>query len=72
MVLLVIVTKKEELFHVYVNPESSWNTAKGAEQVGLKAYVYESGSGLFTEVGEYGWRHCRNPPEIVKMTQMLY
>lgn len=72
MTTLVILTKKEELFHVYVNPGSGWTTAKAAEAKGLKAYVYDDGSDHFKEVGEYGWRHCPNPPEIVKMAKMLY
>jgi len=72
MATLVILTKKDELFHVYVNPITTWSTAKHAEGKGLKAYVFDDGSDHFKEVGDYGWRHCPNPPEIVKMTKMLH
>ena len=72
MVTLVITTKKEELFHVFENPQSAWTTAKQAEERGLRAYVFDDGSGHFKEVGEYGWKHCPNPPEVVKLAQMLY
>lgn len=72
MAVLVILTLEDEVATVFIDPVSAWTTAKDAVHRGFGAYVYESSSNQFKEVGEYGWKHCPNPPEIVKLTQMLY